>query len=75
LVSFQIASLKTLVLVVGSPTKSLFMWRGGKRWRWVQGKRVTLILIGDFGMIWARKLGHLEFRSQGKWGRTRKMNT
>lgn len=26
-------------------------------------------LLVDLGVIWARKLGHLEFRSRGRWGK------
>lgn len=69
-----------LVLVVGSPSESLFMGGAGTQQRGragggLRGKSVTSLLLVDFGVIWARKPGHLEFRSRGKWGRSRKMNT
>lgn len=33
------------------------------------GYSVTLLLRVDLGVIWAGKLGHLEFRSRGRWGK------
>lgn len=70
---FQQQVLKMLVLMVGSLKVTTHPGSGRAGRRQVVGDgfrgRVPPFLTVDSGVIWAKKQGHLELRSRGKWGK------